>query len=195
MTILRTIAAGAAATVGLMASASAATVNLTASDDVVLNGDTVEVAVTFTADDPAEFLVDSLFEIDFDAGLFGFVSADFATDELQFEEEGVFEAAVTSEGILEVSAASFDFLDVLSAGQSDAFTVVTLTFEALANGEGTFSLTDLSTFLFASGLDGDLFEATINVASADVEVVPLPGAIVFLLTGVAGLAARRRLAA
>lgn len=200
MTILRAFAATMTAGALALGTASAASVSLSADAEQVDIGDTVEIALTFTADEAAEFLVDNLFELSFDSDLFAFVGADFtdpATDQnqLDFELGGLFEAEVTDTGLVEVSAASDDFFDVLAEQQADAFTVVTLSFEALANGTGEFALTDFSTFLFAIGLDGELFEADIAGGALTVDAVPLPGAAIFLLTGAAGLVARRRLAA
>lgn len=194
------LAATAAAMLTVMTAANAAVVNVETDTQAVPVGGTFDIRVTFDAETETETLFDAAFDLSFDDELFAFVGASFidpisGDNELEAVEDGVFDAELTAEGILSVTAGSFDFLDDLAVAQADSFTIVTLTFQNLMTGEGTFALTDFASFLVAADLFDDFgFEADIGTTSVSVSAVPLPGAAIFLLTGLAGIAARRRFA-
>ena len=211
MTIIKSLTTAAFAGAALLGVASAATVDVSTTADVVTVGDTFEVRLNFSADDSAEFLFDAIAEFEFDGALFDFVSADFTDpatglnqlslpDDPDAIGEGIFEVAQLSDNLLDITAVSDNSFAFLQDEQADDFTLVTLTFSAEEVGTGDLGLGAFFDFLFANDPDfanADFFSADVLDAFVTVEVapIPLPGAAVFLLTGAAGLFARRRVAA
>jgi hypothetical protein len=192
------IAAGCAATLSLGV-AQAGVISVQTSATEVAPGETFEVDVIFDAA-MGEFLSTAEFDFEYDEELFRFVSAE-PGDELVLEgdpdyigsedEPLVFEANQDGPGSLDVFASSYNSADFLAANQADSFSIVTFTFEALMMGTGQLSVAALDDFF--ADFFGEPIMVELGDASVTVEVVPLPGAAVFLLTGLAGLVARRRL--
>ena len=204
MTMFRTLAAVAAGTAVLAtASADAAIVDVSTTADTVTVGETFEVRIAFSAETMEEFLFDASFDLAYDEELFSFVGADFAdgtTDQNQLALNGVdgfFDAFVDTPGDLSVTAASGNTFETLQDEQADDFTIVTLTFEALMEGTGDLGFGAITDFQFSNDTDfqnapflnADILDGSVMVTVAP---IPLPGAAVFLLTGAAGLVARRR---
>lgn len=210
MTMLKSLTTAAFAGSALLAAsaASAATVDVSTTAETVAVGDTFEVRLNFSADESDEFLFDALFDFAFDGELFDFVSADFtdpATGLNQLDlpndpnDFGFFsDVEQVSDSILSVSATSGNSGAFLQEQQADDFTVVTLTFVADMVGTGDLGLGDLVALLafddpdFSNQVETAILDAFVTVTVSE---VPLPGAAVFLLTGAAGLFARRRMAA
>lgn len=210
MSILRTLAAAtaAAAIIGT-AAADAATVDVTTTADTVAVGDTFEVRLAFSAGTLDEFLagVDAAF--DYDGDLFEFVGASFVDDTTGLNQldlpgdgdniGGFFEATAVSDGDLAVAAVSGNDFSYLQANQADDFTVFSLEFLAENVGTGTIGLSmvfDAFIDVF-DDVNGDPIEFSFLNQSVTVDVapIPLPSAMIFMLTGAAGLFARRRLSA
>lgn len=204
MTKLRLTAASAAlcAAAFLPAAASAAVVSVQTDTDTVMVGETFEVDVVFDAEGD-EFLSQAEFDFSFDDDLFAFVSAT-PGDELSLEgdpgfigsddEPLTFEANLDGPGSLDVFAASFNSTDFLAENQADEFEIVTFTFEALMTGTGDLAVTALDDFFadfFGAPLGVTLGNDAVTVEVVG-DVIPLPGAALFLLTGLAGVAAGRR---
>ena len=202
---LKSLTTAAFASAALVGVAHAATIDVTTGTDTVVVGDTFEVRLDFSADESAEFLFQAIADFTYDADLFSFVGADFvdpATNQNQLDltdSSGGFDVIEVSDGTLEIDALSADPFDVLLEEQADDFTFVTLTFTADQVGTGDLGLGAFFEFLFANEGDfqtAEFFEADVlnALVAIDVQPVPLPGAAVFLLTGLAGIAARRRMA-
>jgi len=84
--------------------------------------------------------------VSFDPALLSFSGRTFGNpilgDQLDLTSSGTATIAeVTSPGTLHLAEASFDLASVLDALQAGDFTLATLTFDALANGVSSFSLT------------------------------------------------------
>ena len=208
MTNYRTLAALGAAAAILTGTASAAIIDVSTTADTVAVGETFEVRLAFTAETTDEFLTGADFEFVFDDALFSFVGVDFVDDttgvnQLALDGDpdafgpGIFDVADDIlPGEITVSALSDNSLAFLAANQADDFSIVTLTFQADMVGTGDLGLGVLQDFL-AETLGGDFVDVSIlnDAVTVTVGEVPLPGAAVFLATGIAGLFARRRLAA
>lgn len=211
MTMLKSLTAAAGAALFAASAATAATVDVSTTADTVAVGDTFEVRLNFSADQSAEFLFDAIADFEFDGELFDFVSADFvdpATGVNQLDlpgdpndiGSGIFEVIEVSDDLLEITSASFNSFPFLQDEQADDFAIVTLTFSAEEVGTGDLGLGAFFEFLFTNDDDfqtAPFFNADAldSMVTVTVSEVPLPGAAVFLLTGAAGLFARRRIAA
>lgn len=196
------IIAAACVAAFLPVSAAAGVVAVETDAAVVMVGETFEVRVVFDADED-EFLSAAEFDFSFDDELFAFVGAtpgeelilDGDEDYIGSDEEPlVFEANVLAPGELDVFAESYNSSAFLAANQADEFPVVTLAFEVLTTGSGDLGVAALDDFfadLFGAPIDVSIGDGFVTVDAVG-EVVPLPGAALFLLTGLAGAAARRR---
>lgn len=210
MTMFKSLTTAAFAGAALCATAAAATVDVSTTTETVAVGDTFEVRIAYSAETMEEFLSLADFEFTFEEGLFTFVGADFVDgttgqNQLSLDGDpdsfgqGIF--TVTEDilpGEITVSAISENSLDFLGANQADDFSIVTLTFVAEMAGTGDLGLGTLRDFIVET-LGGGFGQADILDSFVTVDVVadavPLPGAAVFLLTGAAGLFARRKMAA
>lgn len=209
MNIIRSAAIAAASALALTATASAGIIDFSVSDDTVTVGETFDVRVAFSSSAQGQFLTTADFAVAFDGGLFDFVSADFTDgttglNQLDLPDDmgnigGFFDAELFSDGDLGVAAVSGNEFSFLQAEQADDFTIVSLTFLAEAVGTGTIGLASAFDAFFDifDDPDGSPLMAQFVDTSVDVSVaaVPLPGAALFMLTGAAGLVARRKLKA
>ena len=211
MTIIKSLTTAAVAGAALLGTASAGIIDITTTTDTVLVGETFEVRIVFSSETDDEFLGSADFGFDFDSELFDFVSADFTdpvtgVNQLDLPGDpspiggGVFEVAEgTGLADLLVTAISGNDFAFLQDEQADDFTVVTLTFVAEMIGTGDLGLSMATSNFFDVFGAPDAFPEMASilngVVSVTVSEVPLPGAAVFLLTGAAGLFARRRMAA
>ena len=139
----------------------------------------------------------SAFDLDvsFNSRILSFSSAVFGDptlgDQLDIFDLGgnPMSAGLTGEGRLNLFELSLDLPAVLDAKQADSFTLATLTFNALTNGNNPLGLSINSL--------GDAFGNPISatVTDGNITVVPIPGTIWLIgsaLLGMLGSARRRK---
>lgn len=122
------------------------------------------------------------FDFSYDPGILSFSDLSFGTG-LDVLELGSFQLSdALAPGLVNVFELSLDLPDDLYQFQPDAFTLFTLTFDAVGYGVSQFGLT-------INGLSDEFGEAlSADVFGSSVTVVPLPAAGWLLLSGVAALA-------
>ncbi|MBB4659552.1 hypothetical protein [Parvularcula dongshanensis] len=193
----RLLSAALSLAVAGFASAQAAVIAVETDDTSVMVGDIVDFRITFTADDPAEYLAEYFLELFYDDTALAFAGVSFLDPATGINQV---DPPVTSEFIADFGADAIDgIVDLfgitgnsdatLAAVQADDFVIATVSFLAYA----VSSASDIGLDTIISDLGGDL-DVEFGDDVVTIEVVPLPGALVFFLTGLAGLAARRRLA-
>lgn len=194
----RTLAAAAAAfAAGPLATVGAAVVSIETDAEVVNVGESFDVRLVFEAEGDevlAAFNSDVFYDLA-DVELAGVSFLDPGTGVNQLALPGAFFLPDFGfvdflEGV-QVFGVSPNVDDQLVEGQADRFAFAVLTFAAVGNGTTDIGLGLFQQF-FGAGLD--VLDVTLGQDVVSVEVVPLPGALAFMLTGLAGLAVRRRLA-
>ena len=180
--------------------AAAATLSIDTDATTLTQGDTFTVSLNYDGEVDeilSGFVVDLFFDelfdlldvsfVDPDLGLnpLALPGADDTLSDFGFQDFG---DAATVFGI------SGNTDGMLVDAQPLSFTFATLTFAAAAVGEGEIGL-DVFVDLFGiGGTDLEVAFGT-DLLALTVQPVPLPGALLFMATGLAGLTARRRLAA
>lgn len=153
----------------------------------------VDIVISDLGDGVAPSLGTFDLNLDFDPATLGFVSATFG-NQLDILGLGSLQGVDDSvAGTVNVFELSFDSASDLNDLQAASFTLVTLTFTALAGGLSDLLITILS----LGDADGAALDAGIVNASVTVNdsaVIPLPGALPLLLSGLAALGffSRRR---
>lgn len=191
-------AAALAAASALGTVAQAATISLETDASRLEVGDTFEVRLVFDADSMDEILTgfnsDVLFNPD-NVGLSGvsFVDPETGRNELmlpnpEFIPDFGFNDFI--EGV-QVFGVTSNTDEQLLAEQADEFAFAVLTFTAISSGSADIGLGLFQEFF---GADFELLNLVLDETPLSVEVVPVPAAALFMLTGLAGVAARRRLA-
>lgn len=160
----------------------------------VAPGDPVDMALKISGlgDGTAPSISTFDMDVTFDSSILGYTGASFGDpvlgDQLDLFGFGSIASATPSPGSVNLFELSLDFPSDLDDLQAGAFTLVTLSFDAVSPGT---SLLSISPWSLGDSL-GDPLDATYTGGS--VSVVPLPGA--FLLTalgfGSAGWALKRR---
>ena len=181
-------------------SAAAATLSIDTDAAALTQGDTFTVSLNYDGEVDeilSGFVVDLFFDELFDLLDVSFVDPDLGLNPLAlpgaddtladfgFQDFG---DAATVFGI------SGNTDGMLVDAQPLSFTFATLTFAAAAAGEGEIGL---DVFIDLFGIGGTDLEVAFgtDLLALTVQPVPLPGALLFMATGLAGLTARRRLAA
>ena len=196
---MRALLSAAAGLAALFGTANAAVLSLSTDAETVDLGETFDVSVIYEGE-PDQPLAEIVFDLFFSDGAFDFVSGVFGDGmggnpldfpggdeflaEFSFDDLG---DAVTVLGVSGNDAAT------LASEQPISFVLATLTFEVVA-GLG-FQDIGLDIFVDAFDPEGDPIEIVFGNDVVTIEAVPLPGALVFMATGLAGFAARRRMAA
>ncbi len=177
---LAAIAPSHAVVVSVNPAVSSATVG----DSILVN---IDIADLFDGVAPSVSAFD--ISVAFDPGIVSFSQLAFGTG-LDVLGLGSSQIVTPSAGSVNAFELSFDLPADLNTLQPGAFTLFTLTFDAIAAGSSNLSLT-LNALADA---DGAGLAATLVNGSVNVSPVPLPAAGWLLLTGIAGLAgmARRR---
>ena len=189
---MRKLLLGAAASFCLLpAAANAAVLDLQTDAVTVALGETFDVRLVVDRE-MADLSGAAVTELDFTDDTLSFVSGMFMNlgDTTGTEFVGLFDSD-TVEGFAETN----DDAATLAGLQSNEFTLLSLTFEAIGLGRGEVELNAAFTELFGpdlfTALQTRIADGDVNVL-IDVQPVPLPAGAVLLLTGLGGLAAARR---
>jgi hypothetical protein len=181
--------------VGLVPAADAFTLSVVPQSSTVNVGGTVSVAVV--ASDlvgAAQTLGDYDLNLSFDSSVLSFSSIVFGTGLSVTGVPSLVQDYLTGTGVVNPFESSFESVADLETLQPDAFTLFTITFNALGAGTSALSL-GVNALGNASGaaLSYDaLNSGSISVAGAP--AVPVPAGVWLLLSGVAGVGSflRRR---
>ena len=190
MKLLKTLAVIAATAVAIPA-ANAAVLDLQ-TDAVTVNvGENFEVRLIVDRE-MADLIGGLDARLDFTTDTLAFVSGDVTN---LGDTTGTEIVGLLNPGTVEAFALTNSDETTLSAEQDNMFSILSLTFQAIGAGRGEVELDEAFATLFGTDLfsiiqtriaDGD-----VNVL-IDVQPVPLPGAALFLLTGLGGMVAARR---
>lgn len=198
MRTLLKAACGLAAMFGLSA-ASATTLSIESDvADVLQRGDQFSVAVNYegeASDILTGYVIDLFVDLPFELINVSFVDPTLGFNPLSipgFDEIGADFSAEDFGDAVNLTGISGNTDGTLLDNQPLDFTIATLTFEAVRNGFGDIGL---DVFFDLFGIAGAPLDVEFGNDLISAEVVPVPGAIVFLATGLAGLFARRRMAA
>lgn len=166
-------------------SAQAATLSFLPDYNSITVGETVSVDIEISGLESVDLAGFDL-DVSFDDSVLDF------TGYTLYDELGVVPADASDwsqgdDGSGTINVAEMSWLWDLS-GQSDSFTLATLTFAGLEVGSSdlTFTYTDLSDDW------GDVITADLLGGNVDVNPVPLPGAVWLLGSGLAGLVGLKR---
>ena len=175
------------------AGAGAVTIGLSPVSQTVLPGDSVEVALTISGlgNGVAPSLGAFDLDVEFDPAVLGFSMAVFGDpilgDQLDLFGLGSFTGVDASiPATVNLFEVSLDLPADLDLLQAPSFTLATLTFQALAAGVSPLSLRNV---ILGDAL-GDPLDA--SVTGASVNVVPEPGTLLLLGSGLMGFGAYRR---
>lgn len=200
--MLKTITGGLAAAAlcagALIPGAQAATISLETDAVSVISGETFDVRLVFSADAAGEILTSFDSDVVFDAANLALSGVSFVDPSTGLNQLLLPPAPFVpdfgftdfTEGA-QVFGVTGNTDETLLADQADEFAFAVLTFTGLATGTADIGLGLFQSFL---GADFESLNIVLDETPLSVEVVPLPAAALFMLTGLAGVAARRRLA-
>ena len=173
-------------TLAMAVSAQAATLSFLPDYDSITVGETISVDVEISGLESVDLAGFDL-DVSFDDSVLDFTGYTLY-DELGAIPADAWDLSNGDDGFGTINLAEMSWLWDLS-GQSDSFTLATLTFEGLEVGcsDLTFTYADLSDDW------GDVITIdSLGDGSVDVNPVPLPGAVWLLGSGLAGLVGLKR---
>lgn len=170
--------------------AAVVTINPATTSAIVGQSLLVNVDISDLVDGGAPSLGAFDIDVNFDPAILNFTQITFGNGLDVLGLGGNSQEATAGAGVVNAFELSLDTIDDLNALQPGAFTLFTLTFQAVAAGASDLSLV-VNSLADADGLD---LAATTMGSSVDVAPVPLPAAGWLLLSGLLGLngVARRR---
>ena len=191
--MIQALAAVAALGVSAVPAAEAFTLSIVPDVSSASVGDafTVSVMVDGLTDGTAPSLAAYDLDVQFDASIVSFQDIAFGAGLDVTGFGSITDHGLTSAGVLDVFEASLDETADLNALQGDAFTLFTITFNALQAGVSNLGLTLQSA---STAEAANLLADSIGTSAVQVAPVPLPAAAWLLLSGLTGAFAigRRR---
>jgi hypothetical protein len=172
--------------------------SVTASPSQIGVGDVTDITIGISGlGDPPSLAAYDL-TVQYDPALFSFSSIAFGDptlgDQLDLSGFGTSTTQKAGPGSVEFTELSFDDPNTLDTQQASAFTLVTLQFQSLDAGTGTFSLSNplLSDAIGSAITVGSLGTASVEVVSGPPSNTPEPYMFFPAFAGLAGFVLRRR---